>query len=113
MSGETARQPLRIQRKRTKGWQMPANAVYVGRPGMWGNWAAHRDGLTGIAAVNAFQRWVDEEASWAWKGRAVIELRGKDLACWCAVGNPCHADVLLNLANSPAAAGAASGEGET
>ncbi len=29
--------PKRIQRKRTKGWRMPANAVYVGRPTKWGN----------------------------------------------------------------------------
>lgn len=26
-------------------------------------------------------------------------LRGRDLACWCATGTPCHADVLLELAN--------------
>ncbi len=29
----------------------------------------------------------------------VRELRGKNLACWCALGKPCHADVLLELAN--------------
>jgi Domain of unknown function (DUF4326) len=28
------------------------------------------------------------------------ELRGKNLACWCRVGAPCHADVLLELANA-------------
>lgn len=27
------------------------------------------------------------------------ELAGRDLACWCAPGDPCHADVLLELAN--------------
>jgi protein gp37 len=27
------------------------------------------------------------------------ELRGKDLACWCPLDQPCHADVLLELAN--------------
>lgn len=27
------------------------------------------------------------------------ELRGKNLACWCALDKPCHADVLLELAN--------------
>jgi len=26
-------------------------------------------------------------------------LRGKNLACWCALDQPCHADVLLELAN--------------
>lgn len=29
--------PVRIQRKRTKGWRMPEGAVYVGRPTQWGN----------------------------------------------------------------------------
>lgn len=28
-------------------------------------------------------------------------LRGKNLACWCKLGSPCHADVLLDLANRP------------
>jgi len=28
------------------------------------------------------------------------ELRGKDLACWCALDYPCHADVLLEIANA-------------
>ena len=29
--------PIRVQRKRTKGWRMPANTVYVGRKTIWGN----------------------------------------------------------------------------
>jgi len=29
--------PKRIQRSRAKGWKMPANAIYVGRPTVWGN----------------------------------------------------------------------------
>ena len=28
------------------------------------------------------------------------ELRGKDLACWCPLDSPCHADVLLEIANA-------------
>lgn len=32
---------------------------------------------------------------------ALPELRGKNLACWCRSGEPCHADVLLELANRP------------
>lgn len=27
------------------------------------------------------------------------ELAGKNLACWCPLDQPCHADVLLELAN--------------
>lgn len=28
------------------------------------------------------------------------ELRGKNLACWCRMGESCHADVLLEMANA-------------
>lgn len=31
---------------------------------------------------------------------ALETLRGKNLACWCPLGQPCHADVLLELANA-------------
>jgi hypothetical protein len=29
----------------------------------------------------------------------LVQLRGKNLACYCRIGQPCHADVLLELAN--------------
>ncbi|SII07108.1 Uncharacterised protein [Mycobacteroides abscessus subsp. abscessus] len=29
----------------------------------------------------------------------MTELAGHDLACWCPLDQPCHADVLLELAN--------------
>lgn len=29
--------PIRIQRRRTTGWRMPPNAIYVGRPTVFGN----------------------------------------------------------------------------
>ena len=35
---------------------------------------------------------------------SVEELRGKDLACWCPIGQACHADLLLVLANQEEAA---------
>lgn len=35
--------------------------------------------------------------------RSVDELRGKDLACWCPLDQPCHADALLAIANGPRA----------
>jgi hypothetical protein len=28
------------------------------------------------------------------------ELKGRDLACWCSLDGPCHADVLIEIANS-------------
>jgi hypothetical protein len=91
---------VRIQRKRTKGWKMPENTVYVGRGTMWGNYASLRLGLTkGAVAVDLFRDWIRHEASSAWKGRMKADLRGKNLACWCREDEPCHGDVLLELAN--------------
>lgn len=93
--------PKRIQRKRTRGWKMPANTVYVGRPGVFGNHPAARIGLTkGQTAVDAFRQWVETQAFDAWKEQVKDTLRGKNLACWCALDQPCHADVLLELANA-------------
>lgn len=91
--------PERIQRQRTKGWRMPAGAVYVGRPTKWGNPFK----VTGGGAVNdrassvgLFRRYRPDEAYL----EVVRELRGTDLACWCPLDQPCHADVLLEWANS-------------
>jgi hypothetical protein len=89
--------PKRIQRRRTRGWKMPADAVYVGRPTRWGNpypiaeygrelaLANFRRRIVGLQAINALD---------------LSELRGKDLACWCRLDQSCHADVLLEIANS-------------
>lgn len=91
--------PVRIQRKRIKGWKMPPNTVYVGRPTKWGNpftiemcgrelaisnYRARIEGLLLIKAID------------------LAEIRGKDLACFCPLDQPCHADVLLEIANQEA-----------
>ena len=39
------------------------------------------------------------QASKATRDLARSELRGKNLACWCKIGEPCHADLLLEIAN--------------
>lgn len=137
--------PVRIQRKRTAGWRMPANTVSVTRPGKWGNpfdfrssdccWLALSYGCRGDrlgrqqASVKAFAEWVDpltdgkklvrieRGVSFGTGGnncqigpRFIVgpppsintiraELAGKNLACFCKLGEPCHADVLLALAN--------------
>lgn len=92
--------PRRIQLSRAKGWRKPENTVSVARPGRWGN--PFRIGDFGIPAaadaVIRFREWLD--------GRVVGPpqpdpslLRGKNLACWCRLDQPCHADVLLEIAN--------------
>jgi hypothetical protein len=91
--------PERIQRKRTKGWKMPANTIYVGRPTLLGNpFEVKEWGQEG--AVEAFRTYVKHQRA----GRALatfveINMRGKNLACWCPLDKACHADVLLELAN--------------
>jgi hypothetical protein len=93
--------PERIQRKRAKGWRMPENTISVARPGRWGN--PFKIGPDGDAAevVRRFECEMPEFTREA----ARLELRGKNLACFCNLGDPCHADVLLKLANSPAIMG--------
>ena len=99
--------PKRIQRKRTKGWRMPEGAVYVGRPTKWGNpWKVGPE-LDAAGAVYLYAHdmkhnygvMADGQHHVVTEQMAALELRGKDLACWCPLDNPCHADVLLELAN--------------
>jgi hypothetical protein len=106
--------PKRIQRRRTKGWRMPEGAVSVTRPGEWGNpftvkqcreaGYAVGDSEAAQICVDAFRAWMLGQKHWAHaipmlEPPDITELRGKDLACFCALDQPCHADVLLELAN--------------
>jgi hypothetical protein len=94
--------PKRIQRRRTKGWKMPLGVVYVGRPTKWGNpfrvdFSTSREQCCQYfraAIVNPKMAGNDMPSL-----AQVMELRGKDLACWCRLDQPCHADVLLEIAN--------------
>lgn len=99
--------PERIQRKRTKGWRMPMGAVNVTRPCDWSN--PYRVGelidlghrslyVSHLLAVVLFEELVFQKG---WAGQIREELAGKDLVCWCPLDVPCHADVLLAIANGP------------
>jgi len=117
----------RIQRKRTKGWRMPENTIYVGRPTIYGNpfkvgtkfWT-NRDFLVEIVNLEQslywYKQWMNQEPSKvypvAWNKRNddgdfvlitrpdLKKLHGYTaLACWCKEGEPCHADVLIELLN--------------
>ena len=93
----------RIQRKRTAGWKMPSNTIYVGRPSRWGNpfkvaeHCRHTEVFFRQQAVDRFSEWVEGQPLLQADIRR--ELAGKDLACWCRTDHPCHADVLLRIAN--------------
>lgn len=117
--------PKRIQLRRTKGWRLPKGAVTVARPTRYGNPFAVGDivtltaadgyqvdiPLTAELAVTMFRDLMDlrlevvsptdpADVAYVQKWTDAIEaLRGKDLACWCPLDQPCHADVLLELAN--------------
>jgi hypothetical protein len=95
---------------------MPENTVKVDRSTKWGNpftvdaalQAGYNDTdaeLRGMCA-DAFRRWLDgiyepiEPERRAYILSHIDQLRGHDLACWCPFDQPCHADVLLELANS-------------
>jgi len=78
---------------------MPPNTVYVGRPTKSDGYqdASYTTIRTRTEAVEWF-RWYSQVRSRS-EIAAVRELRGKNLACWCPLDQPCHADVLLELAN--------------
>jgi hypothetical protein len=107
--------PERIQRSRAKGWRMPPNTVYVGRGTRWGNpcrigdtmFMGTKYTLEGEAVIRPATA---EDVLIYFRERVVpialkhnpdwlAPLRGKNLACWCPAGQPCHADILLELAN--------------
>lgn len=102
--------PDRIQRSRAKGWRLPPNTICVSRPSGWGNpfVVGQLDHSTGerIAdrahAVRLFEeRWFgDERHGGVMTEQARAHLRGYNLACWCPLDQPCHADVLLRVANA-------------
>lgn len=108
-------EPVRVQLSRKKGWRLPPNTVSVARPGKWGNphsvgplyWqcATAQDAMTkfrlGFADVAQFGF---TDSPIGRMSRDLHELRGKNLACWCRLDAPCHADVLLELANAEARA---------
>lgn len=73
------------------GWRMPAGTVCVSRPSKWGNPFATGNRAADVAA---FRAWVEPYAD-----DIRADLRGKDLACWCRLDQPCHGDVLLEIAN--------------
>lgn len=117
--------PDRIQCRRTAGWRKPDGAVYVGRPTIWGNpyrairgtvygphrpiqggglfaYQTHAPAINAIAAaVDCYRRDIDVPTrSHLTTDRIRTALRGRDLMCWCPLDQPCHADILLEIANA-------------
>ncbi|OCH80985.1 DUF4326 domain-containing protein [Gordonia sp. UCD-TK1] len=114
----------RIRRHRMKGWRMPEGAVYVGRPSRFGNpfvvgevydrlhyRSKTMSGAKDLRvrdrahAVDLYRRWLNGTVHHLntfdppTEREICQQLHGRDLACWCPLDQPCHADVLLELAN--------------
>ena len=99
--------PIRVQLRRTKGWRMPPNTIKVDRSTRFGNSFAvgTRYAKNGrMVLVDTVETAVDlfrQRDAKLIVRKYMNELRGKNLACWCALNKPCHADVLLELVNTP------------
>jgi hypothetical protein len=100
----------RIQLQRRSGWRMPENTVKVDRSTRWGNPMRIGPGYSAADAVADYVRWIQGESADRFSAVTAmrpsiaeirLQLANKNLACWCAIGQPCHADVLLRLANLP------------
>ena len=75
---------------------VPADAVYIGRGSKWGNpFRIDRDGDRG-AVIAKYERWLADQHHLL---RALDELAGRDLVCFCAPRS-CHGDLLLRLASA-------------
>ncbi|MDR3473884.1 MAG: DUF4326 domain-containing protein [Devosia sp.] len=119
-----ATRPQRITFHRVKGFDLQGTsralnglpARMVTRPGKWGNPfeikdVAQRFGLDAKAAqakaVALHGEWLRGELDPPFDpdhapppvADIVAELGGHNLACWCKQGEPCHADLLIQLAN--------------
>lgn len=112
--------PEEVQRRRVKGFRLPPNTVSVTRPGVFGNpftpAGCREAGYEGTdeqiskRCVETFRIWLGPHWREAWDGeesearrakllKRLPELLGKNLACYCPIGKPCHRQVLLELAN--------------
>jgi uncharacterized protein DUF4326 len=90
--------PRRLKLSRQKRARLPEGAVVVARPTKWGN--PHRpDKITRAQAVESYRRDLLAGKLRVSVEEARLELAGRDLACWCSLDGPCHADVLIEVAN--------------
>lgn len=117
----------RIQLERSRGFKLPTGAINVARPTKWGNPFTFTDFGRAFPSLNdeqlanmvvrrfaeliRLERPLTQNVLQADRSRKIVtytypliaeirtELAGHDLACWCDLTEPCHADVLLEIAN--------------
>lgn len=77
--------------------EIPADAIYIGRPSYWGNpYSIGRDGNR-EEVIEKYRAYLKTRPDITLKAK--LELRGHDLVCFCAPA-ACHGDVLVEIANS-------------
>lgn len=115
--------PIRIQRKRTRGWKKPIGAINCTRPGKYGNpFEVEKYGLKNSlmlfeklfnvvsvydlpfeAQEDAFNSEIisayDNSNALSLTDMVKQELGGKDLMCFCGLDQQCHVDILLRISN--------------
>lgn len=101
---DVTRVGTRLRLSRARGWRLPVSARSVAYPTRWSNPFRPRE--RGVAAntwaVEQYRRHLDQHPELVVEAR--VALAGFDLACWCALDLPCHADVLLEMvARKPSA----------
>ena len=87
---------------------MPPDTVKIDRATKWGNPFVIGEDGTREECIEKYRRFVagtsktsreDVLASRKLVAEHIGDLKGKNLACWCPMDGPCHADILLELAN--------------
>ena len=112
--------PVRLQLSRRKGFNLQAvsrginglAAIPVARPGKWGNpftpaqmlaaGQAKAEREARAIAVECFRVWIATPSDDPRRTAILADLdalKGRNLACWCSLDGPCHAAILLDLAN--------------
>lgn len=114
-----ADRPIRIQLSRKKGFRLQEvskaanglDVVSVARPSKWGNpykilcpaygmREAHFDRENAVRMFkNLYEADIPEMRGLPSRLEVQTELRGKNLACYCPLDGPCHANILLEMAN--------------
>lgn len=75
--------------------ELPDDAVYVGRPSVYGNpFVVGRHG-TRDEVIRMFEDYLTPDLI----AKIKHELKGKHLSCWCAP-KKCHANVIFRIANT-------------
>jgi hypothetical protein len=114
--------PQRIQLSRRKGWRMPPDTINAARPGLLGNpfpvdiygqqgavdlnrrWLLGPMSARELSGLSRCDRWSDPPVVSlvilrTWVLEKLKAARGKNMGCWCGLGEQCHVDTLLEIAN--------------